>query len=112
MYDFAYTQAPLSLEGVVMGLNLLTIGIGSYVASALVSIVNAASDPGKSMGNADVVPSYEVPARLAVFCMSSRLRTCVAARKADHVQPYVNLTNACMLGTLLDCHLIGRPVNF
>ena len=47
MYDFAYTQAPASLEGVVMGLSLIATGLGNYVASALVSIVNAASSPGE-----------------------------------------------------------------
>ena len=55
MYDFAYTQAPASLEGVVMGLSLIAIGLGSYVASALVSIVNAASAPGQSQSHVILV---------------------------------------------------------
>ncbi len=46
VYDFAYTQAPASMEGMVMGIQLISIGLGSYVASALVSIVNAATQPG------------------------------------------------------------------
>ena len=42
--EFAYTQSPVELRGVVMGLYLLTSGFGFYVASALVSVVKHASD--------------------------------------------------------------------
>ena len=41
---FAYSQSPLYLRGVIMGLNLATIGIGFYVAGALAAIVRKASD--------------------------------------------------------------------
>ncbi|CAH1794597.1 unnamed protein product [Owenia fusiformis] len=43
-YEFAYSQAPVSLQGVVMGVNLATTGLGSYVGTLLVNIVNAASN--------------------------------------------------------------------
>ena len=45
--EFAYSQAPSSLEGVVMGLNLVTTGLGSYLATAVVNIVNAATSPSE-----------------------------------------------------------------
>ena len=41
---FAYSQSPLYLRGVIMGLNLATIGIGFYVAGALAAIAKRASD--------------------------------------------------------------------
>ncbi|XP_027047554.1 solute carrier family 15 member 4-like [Pocillopora damicornis] len=41
---FAYSQSPLYLRGVIMGLNLATIGIGFYVAGALAAIAKNASD--------------------------------------------------------------------
>ena len=41
---FAYSQSPLYLRGVIMGLNLATIGIGFYVAGALAAIVRKATD--------------------------------------------------------------------
>ncbi|XP_071952206.1 solute carrier family 15 member 4-like [Antedon mediterranea] len=41
--EFAYSQSPKALQGVVMGLFLLTTGLGSYVGSLLVIIVNAAT---------------------------------------------------------------------
>ena len=41
--EFAYSQAPKSLQGVVMGAFLLTTSLGSYVASLLVVIVRSAS---------------------------------------------------------------------
>lgn len=42
--EFAYTQAPTFMQGLIMGLFLMTSGLGSYVASAIVAIVKAASD--------------------------------------------------------------------
>ena len=42
--EFAYSQSPAELRGVVMGLCLAMIGFGYYVASALASIVKNASD--------------------------------------------------------------------
>ena len=42
--EFAYTQSPADLRGVVMGLCLAMIGLGYYVASALVFIVKHASN--------------------------------------------------------------------
>ncbi|XP_053384813.1 solute carrier family 15 member 4-like [Mercenaria mercenaria] len=37
--EFAYTQAPQFMQGLIMGLFLMTSGIGSYLASAIVAIV-------------------------------------------------------------------------
>ena len=42
--EFAYSQSPADLRGVVMGVCLAMIGFGYYVASALASIVKHASD--------------------------------------------------------------------
>ena len=42
--EFAYTQSPADLRGVVMGLCLSMIGFGYYLASALASIVKHASN--------------------------------------------------------------------
>lgn len=37
--EFAYTQAPQVMQGLIMGLFLMTSGLGSYLASAIVAIV-------------------------------------------------------------------------
>ncbi|XP_044174515.1 solute carrier family 15 member 4-like [Acropora millepora] len=42
--EFAYSQSPPELRGVVMGLNLAMAGFGFFLASALASIVEKASD--------------------------------------------------------------------
>jgi len=42
--EFAYSQSPVDLRGVVMGLCLAMIGLGYYVAGLLASIVKNASD--------------------------------------------------------------------
>lgn len=42
--EFAYSQSPVDLRGVVMGLCLAMIGLGYYVAGLLASIVKKASD--------------------------------------------------------------------
>ena len=42
--EFAYSQSPADLRGVVMGLCLATLGLGYYVAGLLASIVKKASD--------------------------------------------------------------------
>lgn len=42
--EFAYTQAPTFMQGLIMGLFLMTSGLGSYLASAIVSIAKAATD--------------------------------------------------------------------
>ncbi|XP_071954264.1 solute carrier family 15 member 4-like [Antedon mediterranea] len=41
--EFAYSQAPKVLQGVLLGLFLFTAGLGSYLGSLLVIIVNAAT---------------------------------------------------------------------
>ena len=42
--EFAYSQSSPELRGVVMGLNLVMIGLVFFLASALASIVKKASD--------------------------------------------------------------------
>ena len=42
--EFAYSQAPRCLQGVVMGAFLVTSGLGNYVANLLVVIVKVASN--------------------------------------------------------------------
>jgi peptide/histidine transporter 3/4 len=42
--ELAYTEAPKSLQGVIMGVFLLTTGLGTYVGAALVAIVNAITE--------------------------------------------------------------------
>lgn len=39
--EFAYTQAPQFMQGLIMGLFLMTSGLGSYLASLIVAIVGA-----------------------------------------------------------------------
>ena len=41
--EFAYSQSPADLRGVVMGLFLAMVGLGFYVASALAAIVKHAT---------------------------------------------------------------------
>ncbi|XP_013392509.1 solute carrier family 15 member 4 [Lingula anatina] len=41
--EFAYSQAPAVLQGLIMGMFLLTNGLGNYLGSALIAIVNAAT---------------------------------------------------------------------
>ena len=42
--EFAYSEAPKALQGLVMGAFLVTGGIGNYVANLLVLIVRSASN--------------------------------------------------------------------
>ncbi|BFZ02960.1 hypothetical protein BsWGS_05999 [Bradybaena similaris] len=42
-YEFAYTQAPKNLQGLVMGIFVATNGLGSYVSTAIISIIEAAT---------------------------------------------------------------------
>ncbi|KAL8604551.1 hypothetical protein ACOMHN_015835 [Nucella lapillus] len=41
--EFAFTQSPLSMQGVMMGVFLATTGLGSYLASLILRIVAAAT---------------------------------------------------------------------
>ncbi|XP_070544234.1 solute carrier family 15 member 4-like [Ptychodera flava] len=56
--EFAYSQSPASMQGVVMGMFLLTSGLGSYLGSLLVIIVNAASEPHKWLPDEDINSGY------------------------------------------------------
>ncbi|KAL3877174.1 hypothetical protein ACJMK2_034920 [Sinanodonta woodiana] len=42
--EFAYSQAPSFMQGLVMGLFLMTSGLGSYVSTLIVTIVKAATN--------------------------------------------------------------------
>uniref|UniRef100_A0A0B7A4N4 Uncharacterized protein n=1 Tax=Arion vulgaris TaxID=1028688 RepID=A0A0B7A4N4_9EUPU len=42
-YEFAYTQAPKNLQGAVMGVFLATNGLGSYVSTAIIAIIESAT---------------------------------------------------------------------
>ncbi len=39
--EFAYSQSPTYMQGVVMGVNLAALGLGNYVGSLYVTIVNS-----------------------------------------------------------------------
>ena len=41
--EFAYTEAPTALQGLIMGIFLLTTGLGTYFGAAVIAIVNAIS---------------------------------------------------------------------
>ena len=41
--EFAYTEAPSSMQGVVMGVNFVSVGLGGFLGSLLVTIVGAAT---------------------------------------------------------------------
>jgi dipeptide/tripeptide permease len=41
--EFAYSQAPSFMQGLVMGLFLMTSGIGNYVSEAILEIVKEAT---------------------------------------------------------------------
>ncbi|XP_059157142.1 solute carrier family 15 member 4-like [Physella acuta] len=45
--EFAYTQAPKNLQGLIMGVYLATNGVGNYVSTAIIAIIEASttSDP-------------------------------------------------------------------
>lgn len=47
--EFAYSQAPNSLKSVLMGINLMMTGLGSYVGSLLITIIKKATANGKSV---------------------------------------------------------------
>ena len=49
--EFAYSQSPKVLQGLTMGVFLATQSIGNFVASALVNIVESASEKYSSYGN-------------------------------------------------------------
>ncbi|CAD5119517.1 DgyrCDS8119 [Dimorphilus gyrociliatus] len=45
--EFAYSQAPKSLKSVIMGINLMMTGLGSYLGSLLINVIKkaTANDP-------------------------------------------------------------------
>ncbi|XP_022104743.1 solute carrier family 15 member 4-like [Acanthaster planci] len=49
--EFAYSQSPKAMQGVVMGLFLLTSGLGSYIGSLLVTIMNAITSEAEWIPN-------------------------------------------------------------
>jgi hypothetical protein len=46
VYEFAYTEAPVSMQGTVMGISFLAAGIGFYVSSAVVAVVAGITTDG------------------------------------------------------------------
>lgn len=47
--EFAYSQAPPFMQGLVMGLFLMTSGIGNYVSQLILTIVQESTKGGKYM---------------------------------------------------------------
>ena len=45
--EFAYTQSPASMQGVMMGVFLATSGLGNYLATAILKIVEVATEDGE-----------------------------------------------------------------
>nr|KAG5685477.1 hypothetical protein BaRGS_013088 [Batillaria attramentaria] len=44
--EFAYTQAPVSMQGMMTGMFMATSGLGNYLASAILKIVESATKDG------------------------------------------------------------------
>lgn len=53
--EFAFSQAPELMQGLVMGLFLLMSGLGSYASSLLLAIIKAASKGGNFTFNVGLV---------------------------------------------------------
>ena len=63
--EFAYTEAPKLLQGVIMGVYHFTFGLGSFVGVALIVIVNAGAADGSHKWYPD--ENYINQGRLAYF---------------------------------------------
>ncbi|KAH9504090.1 hypothetical protein Btru_067703 [Bulinus truncatus] len=42
-YEFAYTQAPDTMQGLITGLYLATVGLGSYLSTAIIALIEVAT---------------------------------------------------------------------
>jgi len=85
--EFAYSQSPPELRGVVMGLNLAMIGLGYFLASALASIVKNASDGHwypKNLNNGTLEYYMFLLAGLMLLNALVFLLLAVRYRYADH----------------------------
>lgn len=45
--EFAYTQSPVNMQGVMMGVFMATSGLGNYFSTAILKIVEEATVDGK-----------------------------------------------------------------
>lgn len=50
--EFAYNQAPVAMKGLLTGLFLAASGIGNWVSTAILVIVEKATEDRKSFGSA------------------------------------------------------------
>ena len=85
--EFAYSQSPPELRGVVMGLNLAMTGFGFFLASALASIVEKASDRQwypKNLNNGKLECYMFLLAGLMLLNAAVFLLLAVRYRYADH----------------------------
>ncbi|EDV27429.1 uncharacterized protein TRIADDRAFT_12575, partial [Trichoplax adhaerens] len=65
--EYAYSEAPEELKGLIMGLYLLTSGLGSYLGSLIIVIVNAASRNPK-VQNSEWIPKDINNGHLDYYC--------------------------------------------
>ncbi|KAH9504087.1 hypothetical protein Btru_067696 [Bulinus truncatus] len=42
--EFAYTQAPSTMQGLIMGIYLATAGVGNYISTAIIAIIEVATE--------------------------------------------------------------------
>ena len=85
--QFAYSQSPPELRGVVMGLNLAMISSGFFLASVLASIVEKASDRQwypKNLNNGKLECYMFLLAGLMLLNAAVFLLLAVRYRYADH----------------------------
>lgn len=112
--EFAYSQSPLALQGVIMGLFLLTTGLGSYVGSLLVLIVNSISEAAGSEWLPDEPNDGHLEYFFLLLAGLMILNFCLylwVSSKYEYVQPYsiLNFSESEDRGRTTDYHTRKKP---